>query len=143
MSEMYGDAVVACADLVGRAGASDFEIGYIRDDVPAEEAGWYAVATYKGARIIADEHRSPVTAAVALSERLLRDAMCRCRRPVALSDDGQGCRWQLLGKRWEPGCDAPPVRVPGERGDHAAMVRAMAEPPNRAERRAAKKRRRP
>ena len=143
MSGMYADAVMACADLVGRAGARDFEIGYMHDDVPVEDAGWYAVAAYQGARIMTDGHRSPTTAAMALAERLLIGATCRCRQPVALSDDRPGCRWRLVGQRWEPGCDAPPVRIDGPRGDHAAMVQALGQPPtpmNRRERRAAKRR---
>jgi hypothetical protein len=134
---MNEDAVMACADLVGRAGASDFEIGYLHDDVPVEQAGWYAVAKFQGARLTAEDHQSPTLAAMALSERLLRGAACRCRQPVTLSDSGQGCRWRLVGKKWEPGCDAPSVHVEGPRGDLAAMHRALAQAPaNRAERRA-------
>lgn len=141
MSALHGDVVVACADLAGRCGARDFEIGHLHDDVPVEEAGWFASVSFKGARINVDEHRSPTAAALALAERLLKGAICRCRKPVTLDDDKPGCRWRLMGKRWEPGCDAPPVHVKGERGDHAAMVRAMAQQPaNRAERRAAGRR---
>jgi hypothetical protein len=130
------DIVVACMDLVGRAGAAGFEIGYVHDDVPVEEAGWYAHASYQGARIMVEDHRSPTGAALALAERLLAGAVCRCRKPVSLADDRPGCRWRLVGQRWEPGCDAPPITVKGaQRGDHAAMRRALAEPANRAERR--------
>lgn len=133
------DIVVACADLVGRAGASGFEIGYLHDDVPVEEAGWYAHAQYKGARITVEDHQSPTAAALALAQRLLDGATCRCRRPVSLSDRRDGCRWRLMGARWEPGCDVPPLTVRGgQRGDHAAIARALADtaPANRAERRA-------
>jgi hypothetical protein len=138
---LHGDAIVACADLVGRAGASGFEIGYTRDDVPTEEAGWYAHASYKGARIMVDERRSPSEAALALAERLLRGAACRCGEPVSMADDQPGCRWRLVGNRWKPGCDAPPVPVDGVRGDLAAAQRAMqAVRGNRAERRAAERR---
>lgn len=149
---MYDDAVIACADLAGRAGAREFEIGYLRDDVPVEDAGWYATASYQGARIMADEHRSPTAAAMALAERLLAGATCRCRQPVALNDEGPGCRWRLMGQRWEPSCDAPPVHVEGQRGNHAAMARALTEEAgaamvcafsesgNRTERRRVKKR---
>lgn len=134
---MHGDIVVACADLVGRAGARGFEIGYLRDDVPPDEAGWYAVAEYRGAKIMTDEHRSPTIAAMALSERLLAGAACRCGEPVTLDDGQRGCRWRLMGKRWEPGCDAPPVRVEGsKRGDYGAIAQAMG---NRAQRRAAQR----
>jgi hypothetical protein len=100
------DAVLACADLVGRGGASGFE--------------------------------SPSLAAIALAERLLRGAACRCGDTVVLSGGDDGCRWRLIGARWEPGCDVKPVQVKGERGDLTAITRAMA---NRAERRAAKRKR--
>jgi hypothetical protein len=142
VTHMNDDVVFACADLVGRAGASEFQIGYLHDDVPAEEAGWYAHAQYRGARITAEDHRSPTGAALALAERLLRGATCRCRRPVTLSDGQDGCRWQLIGKRWEPGCDVAPVRVDGPTGDLGAMQRAMAQPMNRADRRKLAKERR-
>lgn len=116
---------MACADLAGRSGAIDFALGYVHEDVPSEDAGWYAVARFQGARIQTDEHRSPSTAALALAERLLRDAMCVCRRRVVLSDAVDGCRWRLVGARWEPGCDAPPIRVAGARGDIAGMHQLM------------------
>lgn len=122
---LNGDAVIACADLVGRSGATDFKIGYLHDDVPLEEAGWYAHAQYRGARITIEDRRSPSEAALALAERLLRGAACRCGKRVSLGDDSTGCRWQLMGKRWEPGCDAEPVHVDGRRGDLPAMNRAM------------------
>lgn len=133
------DIVIACAALVDRAGASAFEIGYLHDDVPVDQAGWYAHAQYQGARIIAENHQSPTGAALALAERLLAGATCRCRRLVVLSDGGDGCRWRLAGRRWEPGCDAPPVPVAGRRGDHAAMRAAIAQPMNRAARRRAQR----
>ena len=137
------DILFACVDLVGRCGAKGFQIGYLHDDVPVEEAGWYAFVQYQGARITVEDQRSPTGAALALAERLLRGAMCRCRRRVTLSDDVDGCRWRLVGKRWEPGCDAAPLKVDGLRGDYAALSRVMREPANRAERRKAKKSGRP
>lgn len=125
LSYMNEDAVMACADLVGRTGASGFEIGYLHDDVPIEAAGWYAVAFFRGTRITADDHKSPSLAAMGLAERLLRGGACRCGKTVVLSGTG-GCRWRLNGPRWEPGCTAPPVTMPeGSRGDHAAMTAEM------------------
>lgn len=134
---MNDDMVRACAYLVGRCGACDFEIGYVHEDVPSAEAGWYAQAVFKGARVMVGDMPSPTLAALALSERMLRGATCRCRQPVTLSDSTPGCRWRLVGPRYEPGCDAAPMRVHGERGDYAAMQRALAAAPpaNRAERR--------
>lgn len=87
---MNDDIITACADLVGRAGAREFEIGHIHDDVPVEEAGWYAHATYQGARIQAQDHRSPTAAALALAERILSGGLCRCGRTVTLSDGQPG-----------------------------------------------------
>jgi hypothetical protein len=137
MSEthMNDDIVIACVDLVGRSGGSGFEIGYLHDDVPAEEAGWYAHVQFQGARISVGERWSPTGAALALAERLLSGAMCRCRHPVSLSDGAEGCRWRLVGARWEPGCDVESIHAKGQRGDYAAMQRALAEPMNRADRR--------
>ncbi len=119
------DVVLACVDLVGRAGAKGFEMGYVHDDVPVEEAGWYAHALYQGARLLVQDHRSPSAAALALAERILGGGTCRCGRPVALADAAPGCRWRLAGKRWEPGCDAQPLHVDGKRGDWDGMNRAM------------------
>lgn len=120
--DLNEDMVIACADLVGRAGARSFELGHLRDD--PDDPGWWAAAHYRGARLTTDEHRSPSGAALALAERLLSGAMCKCGEPVTLSDEGEGCRWRLVGRRWEPGCTAPSVKVTGRRGDIAAMHRA-------------------
>lgn len=154
----YADAVIACAELAGRAGAREFEMAWDCPHVPDEpEAGpdgwvvrdghnchqvtWAAHATFKGARIQTAGHQTPTAAAMDLAERLLTDAICRCREPVALSDERPGCRWRLVGHRWEPGCDVPPVTVHGDRGDLEAMQAALdAAPANRAQRRAARKR---
>lgn len=132
------DAVLAAADLVDRSGARSFQIGYLHDDVPPEQADWYATATYKGTKITAEHHPGPVEAAEALARRLLSGAKCRCGKLVSLSDDGAvvfpdaklldgttwtaeqvakagQCRWTRQGKRWEPGCNAPPIRMKGRR----------------------------
>lgn len=133
------DILAACAHLADRCGASGFEIGYVHDDVPVEEAGWYAFVTFRGARISADDHRSPTAAALALAERLLTGATCRCRRPVTLSDGTDGCRRRLVGAKWEPGCDVAPIPINAQRGDYAAMQAALAQPMNRADRRKLRK----
>jgi len=117
------DAVKACADLVGRTGARQFQIGYLDDEPPC---GWYAYAQYKGARISAEDYPGPVEAADALVRKLLTGARCKCGKLVALSDDGAiaygglmtdgstwthaeataagQCRWTRMGPRWEAGC---------------------------------------
>lgn len=136
---LHTDMVIACYDLAGRCGATECTIGYLHDDVPVDQAGWYAHAQYRGARITVEDQPSPDAAAYALAVRLLTGGTCRCRRPVTLADDRPGCRWRLVGARWEPSCDAAPVHVTGRRGDLGAMARAMAEPANRAERRARKR----
>ncbi|MFC6081021.1 hypothetical protein [Sphaerisporangium aureirubrum] len=121
------DTLVACADLVGRTGARDFEIGYLHDNVPMEQAGWYAHARYQGTRVGVENHPGPAAAAQALAERVLTGAKCGCGRLVALSDEGAiafngtivadgsrwtveqavaagQCRWRRVGPRWEQGC---------------------------------------
>ena len=134
------DIVKACADLVGRSGSSEFKIGHLNEDVPVAEANWYAHATFVGARIMVDGHTSPANAAFALAQRLLAGAVCRCRQPVTLSDARPGCRWHLVGPRWEPGCDVESVHVHGRRGDVAAIRAALeSTPPRPAKRRKRKK----
>lgn len=125
--DMNDDAITACADLVGRSGASHFEIGHDgEDDTPPDRVRWYAFATYRGARIQVEGYPTSTGAAMGLAERLLRGATCRCGKLVSMSDRRPGCRWRLLGPAWTPGCDAPPVTVAGRPGDYAAMRQAMA-----------------
>ena len=122
------NVLIACVDLVGRTGASDFDLGHSGDDTSSlAEVTWHAAAIYRGARIIADEHPTPTVAVMALAERLLSGATCRCGHPVTLSSGAGGCRWQLIGPRWEPGCDAPPLRVRADPGDTGAIAQVLAE----------------
>lgn len=109
MIEMDDDAFNAAVELIGRTGANAFEIGFAREDVPVEQAGWYAQAQYRGARIIVEEHRTPVEAAEALARRLLTGGRCtHCRGTITLSDraptTGPACRWTRQAARWERGC---------------------------------------
>lgn len=154
---MDDDAIAAVADLVGRAGGRELEIGYLHDDVPSDQAGWYAHVLFRGARITSEDHPGPTEAADGLARRLLTGARCtHCRGLVALSDRGatafvsdvpgaEGhfvdgtswtaaqaraagqCRWRRMGPRWVRGCEDPAAPRP-------------AAGPNRAERR---RRRRP
>jgi hypothetical protein len=127
------DQVVACADLVGRAGARQFEIGFLDDEPPHR---WYAHAMYRGTRIQVENYDEPAAAARALAEKLLTGAKCRCGSLVALRADGAvaftkvhmadgtawtaeqaaaagQCRWLLTGDRWEPSCPVPANRRKG------------------------------
>jgi hypothetical protein len=122
------DAVLACADLVGRTGARGFECGYLHEGVPSAEASWYATAVYRGAKIIAEGMGSPAEACDALAVKLLTGGQCQhCQGLVSLTpgaafafmratltngkrwDVGDAarapqCRWKRNGKRWERGC---------------------------------------
>lgn len=126
MSSEDEEIVAACANLVGRTGAKSFELAYLHEDVPVEQAGWYALAQLQGARISVEDQPGPVAAAKALAERILEGAKCRCGRLVALSPEGAvafnatmadgsewtveqaaeagQCLWQRVGPRWEMGC---------------------------------------
>jgi len=135
--DMDDDALIAAADLVGRTGARGLEIGHLHDDVPAEEAGWYAHAQFRGARITEEDHRGPTEAAEALARRLLTGSMCtHCHGLIALSDEGATvypgslrtdgsvwtaeevekirdrpqCRYRRMGNRWVRGCEGQTPR---------------------------------
>ena len=140
MISMDDDAMLAGAQLVGRTGAQGLEVGYLHDDVPAEQAGWYAHAQYRGARITTEDHRGAVEAVEALARRLLEGGKCtNCGGLIALSDAGaiihdgalgpdgkpvwtketaveaKQCRWRRIGPRWTAGCEkgGPPAREAG------------------------------
>ena len=105
------DAMTAAADLVGRSGAGSLELGHLDDldDVPIEEARWYAHAQYRGTRISVENHRGPVEAMEALARRLLSGGQCAyCARPVVLAGPttriGKVCRWSRQGDAWVRGC---------------------------------------
>lgn len=142
------DAIVACADLVGRSGATQFQIGYLHDGVPVEEAGWYAHAQLRGARITVENHSSPDEAADALSRRILTGGQCQhCRGLVALSDDGAMAfnstlangerwtieqqrqagqrRWRRLGDRWVRGCEPDGLVATIEHAARAGNLAAL------------------
>jgi hypothetical protein len=102
------DAMFAGLGLIERTGAKQIEIGYLHDDVPAEEAGWYAHARYHGARVTAEDHPGPVEAVEALARRLLTGALCVfCGREIAIADfPGRRCRYTRQGQHWVRGCVA-------------------------------------
>jgi hypothetical protein len=129
-SLLFTDPVLACADLVGRTGARSWELGYLHDGVPMEEAGWWCSAVYKGHKVIVMDQAHPVLAAMSLATRLLTGAKCRCGRLIVLSPVGAiaydpalmadgstwtaeqamaagQCLWRLDGRRWEPSCPEP------------------------------------
>lgn len=122
------ERLIAAVDLVGRTGAKGFEFGHLHDDVPVEDADWYAFARYAGARITVEHHRHPVDAAEALAVKLLTGGKCKCGKLVALESDGAvafrrpvmtdgsafpieearragQCLWRRDGRRWVPGCE--------------------------------------
>jgi hypothetical protein len=134
-SDLDTDAVVAAVDLVGRAGATNFEIGWLNDEddpVYAERgAEWWCKAQYRGTRIDVEGFARPDDAATALAVRILTGAKCRCGRLVRLHGDdaafahldvamadgtrwtaqeaaaaGQ-CEWRRDGAKWQPSCPEP------------------------------------
>lgn len=105
MIDLDEDALLAAIDLVGRTGATDFEVGYLNDDVPIEKADWWARAQYRGARIQVEHYKGPAEASEALARRLFADAICtHCGALIRLSGNKVGCRWRRAGARWERGC---------------------------------------
>jgi len=122
------DLVTATTELARRCGARHFEYGPLRDDVPIEQAGWWAKAIFNGAVMMVDNKPDPNSALNALAEELTAGAQCRrCGGLVALSDNGAmaypdsprsdgtrwtreeieaagQCRWRRVGPRWQYGC---------------------------------------
>lgn len=128
------NALLATADLLPRCGAVDFVFGCLHEDVPVEDAGWWAYAEFPGGeRIRVENQRGPIEAFKALAARILDGGMCAtCKRLVTTSDEGirvratinildgskmsqedaaahvrrnGACHWRRDGKRWYSGCD--------------------------------------
>lgn len=144
MSADWQNAVEATAELLSRAGATGWEIGWDCPHVPDEEEGhecdgirWTADARWKGDRIIA-EGSGPREVAEKLALKVLVGGSCRCGRTVAatvqgltgsltFAPKGAGpvCVWRREGARWLPGCDAPPIEFDeGDRGNITALQAA-------------------
>jgi len=125
--EAQDDPVIAAVNLIGRTGATNLEIGYLHDNVPPEEAGWYAYAQYQGARVTISDQRSPDDAVQGLAIELLTGAKCMlCGRLVSLNPEGTYakdtilmdgtpwlaeqqaaagiCVWRRDGPEWKAGC---------------------------------------
>jgi hypothetical protein len=114
-------AVVALADLCGRAEATSLEIDWECPHTGTMADGeekthncpgvtWNAQAFWRGARLFTSSP-SVEGATTALAQRILDGATCRCGMDVTLGEPTRRqCRWALVGDRWEPGCDVPSVR---------------------------------
>lgn len=121
------DALLAAVDLVGRTGAHEMQVGFLHDDVPSEQANWWAHAQYRGARVSVEHHTGPVQALEGLAERLLTGGKCnKCGKLTTIRSDGgivypdaqladgsrvdlnearQGfCQWRRIERRWVRGC---------------------------------------
>lgn len=109
MSTDLMPAVIAAADLCGRSGAKQFEIGYLHDDVPMAEAGWYATALYNGAKVIGEGH-GPEQAADALARKILHGGLCLdCGGKINVHPrqghwSGRECVQKRHRDRWVKGC---------------------------------------
>lgn len=104
------DRLLAAVDVIGRTGATGFEVGHLEDDVPVHLARWYAHATYQGARQMSEEHANPVDAAEGLAWLLLEGGGCRhCGRVIAMEGHAGPtlgrCIWHRKGPKWVAGCD--------------------------------------
>lgn len=135
MPEVDSLAALAHADLVGRTGATELQVGYLRDGVPVEEADWWATAKYRGADVTVEHYVGPVEALEALARRLLTGGRCTaCNGAITLAGsngNGQapgqvprnpvqspavaapapaGCQWRREAGRWVRGCDGVTAR---------------------------------
>jgi hypothetical protein len=140
------DIIEATVNLAERCGARSWELAYACPHTPDEPPGhtcpdieWTCTVEYQGAKIF-ETGRTPPDAAVALAVRLMTGAVCRCRRKVTMNQrtSADQCQWTFQGNRWMPGCDRPPLTVPGgSPGDYEAIAAALTGG-NRAQRRASK-----
>jgi hypothetical protein len=111
MDQADKDALLAGVDMIGRTGATDFEVGHTGDEESSDitrqvTVSWWAAAKYRGARVTVEHHHSPVAAVEALVRRLLSGGTCtHCGRKVRLGGvGGNACRYHREGRAWIRGC---------------------------------------
>jgi hypothetical protein len=120
--------ILACAELVGRAGGQEFLIGWSREGVPTEEAGWHAQATWGEQTVSTVDSAGPNAAARDLVTQILNGGKCmNCSRVVTLDPrrflvrdrmlpDGTHwttdqqraagpCLWRRDGVHWVKSCE--------------------------------------
>lgn len=114
MTDLFDeDRLIAAVDAVGRAGAREFEVGYLDDDVPMHLARWWASATWNGTKVHVENHKGPDAAGDALARKLLNGGRCtHCDGTIRLDTvtmrrGTRVCRWTRTGARWNRGCDVP------------------------------------
>jgi hypothetical protein len=99
MRDRFDDFVVACIEMIGRTGATDFQMRYHDDEQPTV---WIALATYHGVLenvhlkagvATTTQHQvaaglTPASAAMSLLETLVDGGVCEwCHRPTAITED--------------------------------------------------------
>jgi len=106
--EFDQDAVNAGLDLFHRCGAKEVQFGYLHENVPIEQADWYAWAQFhSGDRIMVNGKPGPVEAIETLARRLINGSKCtHCLQTMTLSGaPHEGvCRWTRQGDKWQRGC---------------------------------------
>lgn len=99
-------ALFASVNLIGRSGAKEFQFGWLDDDVPIEEARWWAKARWGGEILTEENHVGPVEAADALARRVMDGGMCvHCQRKISLGQaQPDVCVWHREDDQWVRGC---------------------------------------
>lgn len=95
--------ILAAAEMAFRSGGQEFEIGWLHDDVPAEQRAWYAHATYQGTRLRVDGLPGPGAAAATFVSRVLDGGQCQLCGKLSTTDPARalgGDKTLLNGKQW-------------------------------------------
>jgi hypothetical protein len=104
------DLVTALRGLCKDIGVTGLTMSYRgSSEGAADTPEWCCEAVLSGETILIGERHSPSEAALAMAERLLRNAECAmCNRRVALMPGPHlpepYCAWKLIGTEWTPGC---------------------------------------
>lgn len=117
-SETVAECVQAIADLVGRSGAREFEMGYVDAEVEGGPETWYCTAVYRGAKLFVDDQPTPAHAADGLAHVILDGGMCtHCGEKTSTRGTPLGvyikfgrskkarCIWYRDGNVWKRGCE--------------------------------------
>lgn len=104
--------LLAAIEVLGRANAQEFEVGYLDDTDDWRDARWWATVRWRGTRVTVENHRGPSEAADALARRILNGGTCtHCGKTIRLTTSrpkGSArkklCAWRRVDHLWVRGC---------------------------------------
>lgn len=100
---VHAEDLLATTDLMASAGATMPKLQ------TAPSGMFRAVTTLESVPVTSAPHDHPMTAVIALAQKVVSRHVCACGRPIELigsSEDSEACRWRIREFEWVGRCGA-------------------------------------